>query len=273
MKLLSTHKSLERGVTLVELLVVISIIAVLAGLLLPVMSSVKIKGKVTETRKDMADLSGAISTYKADYSRMPVSSAAQDAANSAPFPSGGDFVYGTYGVAGYTGIGIATNNLPIWYEANNSELMLVLTATTQFPSSTNTVNANHVKNVRKTIFLNVKQVEGTKHGLGPDGVFRDPFLQPYIVTVDLNYDNFVAPGIYRYQVVSRKANTEGFNGLLHRDPVGVPNGGTDEFGLRNDHAIWSLGADGKFAPGLRADADGTVGAQKVKNSDNILSWN
>jgi len=272
MKHTRTHKRAERGVTLVELLVVISIIAVLAGLTLPVIGKVKIKGKITEARKDMADIGGAIATYKAEYSRMPVSTPAQNAANGAPFTWGGDFVFGTYGVLGYSGVGTATNNLPSGYEANNSEVMLVLTATEQFPTSTNTVNAGHAKNVRKTQFLNAKQAEGTQSGLGDDGVFRDPFLQPYIITLDLNYDDFVAPAVYRFQSVSQQSGTSGFYGLLHRDPVNVPLGNTDDYGLRNDFAIWSVGPDGKFHQSVRADGEGTISGQKVINSDNILSW-
>ncbi|MGB0583086.1 MAG: type II secretion system protein [Limisphaerales bacterium] len=272
MKQTSTHEPAIQGVTLVELLVVISIISVLAGLLLPVMGKVIIKRKVTEATKDIGDIRGGIAAYKADYSRMPVSTAAQNAANGAPFSSGGDFVFGTHGVLGYSGVGVATNNLPSGYEANNSELMLVLTASEQFPSSTNTVNSGHAKNVRKTLFLNAKQVSGTQPGLGPDGVFRDPFLQPYIITLDLNYDDFVAPGIYRYQSVSQQAGTTGYYGLLHRDPVNVPLGNSDEYGLRSDVAIWSVGPDGKFHQSIRADSEGAISGQKVINSDNILSW-
>ena len=152
-------------------------------------------------------------------------------------------MYGTYGVAAYSGVGVATNNLPSGYEANNSEIMLVLTATEQFPTSTNTVNSGHAKNVRKTIFLNAKQASGTQPGIGPDGVFRDPFLQPYIVTLDLNYDDFIAPAVYRFQAVSQQSGTTGFNGLLHRDPVNTPTGNTDDYGLRNDVAIWSAGPE------------------------------
>ncbi len=268
-------KAFKRGFTLIELLVVISIIAVLAGLLLPVLSSAKIKARIAQTRKEMNDIKGSITVYRSDYSRMPNSTgtpSAQNSSSSAPTgnASAQDFIYGTYGVPSYSG-NTVTNRLPNGYEANNSEVMLILTATEQFPSSTNTVNANHAKNIRKTIYLNARQVEGTQAGVGSDGVYRDPFIKPYIITLDLNYDNFVAPGIYRYQGVSQKSGTEGYNGLLYRSPTfnaSLPH----EFGLRDSVAVWSMGPDGKFADTLKANADGVVGGEKVKNSDNILSW-
>lgn len=272
MKLTRHIKLRQRGMTLIELLVVISIIAVLAGLLLPAMSGVKIKAKIAQARKDMQDFKQSISVYRSDYSRMPTSTGAQGAANDASASAADkDFAYGSYGVAGFDSAAILNDALPGW-EANNSELVLILTASTTFPdmNATNAVvNANHVKNVRKNQYLTAKQVTGSQHGIGSDGVFRDPWLKPYIVTLDLNYDNFVAPIKYRKNSMSQASGTKGLNGLLDRDANAAT---ADEFGIRDSISVWSLGPDGKYSVTIKANEEGVVSGQKIDNSDNILSW-
>ena len=266
---LTRHSNLrQRGMTLIELLVVISIIAVLAGMLLPAMSGAKKRAQIMKARKDMSDFKLSITVYRSDYSRMPTSTGAQGSANSGATAATKDFAYGSYGVAGFQSAAV-TNNLPTLYEANNSELALILTSTTAFPTSTNIVNVNHVKNVRKTQYLTAKQVTGAQHGIGSDGVFRDPWLNPYIVTLDLNYDNFVAPIRYRYQSMSQASGAQGLLGLLDRDPN---NADVNEFGVRDSVAIWSLGPDKKYDATIKANTAGVVGNQKVSNSDNIVSW-
>jgi prepilin-type N-terminal cleavage/methylation domain-containing protein len=59
------------GFTLVELLVVISIIAVLAAFTVPVLSSVKRRQYISHTQAEMAQLATAIDNYKAAYGFYP----------------------------------------------------------------------------------------------------------------------------------------------------------------------------------------------------------
>jgi prepilin-type N-terminal cleavage/methylation domain-containing protein len=59
------------GFTLVEILVVISIIAILAGMLLPVISSVRQRGQVTATVLEIQNLKNAIEGYKQKFGDYP----------------------------------------------------------------------------------------------------------------------------------------------------------------------------------------------------------
>src|SRR5690349_17998675 len=82
----------RRAFTLVELLVVIAIIAILAGLLLPVLVKVKQQAKVRQARLEVEKLATAIIQYENAYSRYPVLKEVMDYANDPTRKD--DFTYG-----------------------------------------------------------------------------------------------------------------------------------------------------------------------------------
>ena len=101
------------------------------------------------------------------------------------------------------------------YEANNQGLNLILTSSqlNQFPSATSTVNEAHARNTQKKPFLQVNRATATNPGLGFDAVFRDPWGNPYIITLDSDNDGFVQPALYRLDAVSQASGDRGLMGL------------------------------------------------------------
>src|SRR5689334_18236444 len=95
------------GFTLIELLVVIAIIAILAAILLPALSSAKLKEQKIRASRQVAEIAFAINKYEADYNHIPISSAAL----SSEAVKGDDFTYGT-------AIVFASGS----YRADNSEI-------------------------------------------------------------------------------------------------------------------------------------------------------
>ena len=242
--------------TLIELLVVISIIGVLAGLILPAVGNVKKKARDVQAKKDMADIKGAISVYQHDYSRLPASQAAGTVVNAANQSS--DFTFGTTG-SGY-GTNIYNNN-NVGYQDGNRELMVILTTSSYAGYTPHASVQNDLRNPRKTGYFNAKSSGGSGatagKGLGTDGVMRDPWGNPYVIALDLNYDGWVSNSVYNHNTLN--------NGVTPATGL-VPQGtaGTHTWALKDAVMIFSFGADGSFDTGTQANVD--------PNKDNVLSW-
>ena len=159
--------------------------------------------------EDLSGIGGAIQTFRAEYGYWPVSPATASLTNR-------DFTFGTVGTGARC---VITNGFG--KEANNSEIVRILTA----------VDENgHLRNPRKNVYLNAKFVRATNSpGIGPDFVYRDPWGNPYIITLDLNGDGQCDDCIYH---------------------------------VKGGFSIWSFGPDGKASvselPGLGVNKDNVV---------------
>ena len=247
------------------MLVVIAVISTLAALLLPVLAGAKKAAQKKQAAIEISQIVAAIQQYDSVYGRFPVSAAAQAAAAQ----GNGDFTYGAAlqlpDGSSYT---LLVNK---YYAMSNCEVIAILMNFTNYPNNSSqfTVNTNYQKNPQQTLFLNAKmsgwdpsQPGPPVSGVGNDLVYRDPWGNPYIITMDLNYDEQCQDAFYcltRVSSTSPPANpTSGINGLIN------PDGTPLNYRCHAKVMVWSAGPDGKIDPNAAAN----TGA----NKDNIISW-
>lgn len=193
---------------------------------------------IPKTFAESRTLRTATTHFKSEYGFFPVAKATIQRC----LDTDTDF---TFGIPESSGL---TNT-----HSGNSEIMIVLLAREQLPN-------RELQNSRKIVFMDLKQARSTSDsGLGPDGVYRDPWGNPYIITLDLNGDGYCEDALYSRPAVS--SNTVGKQGARRFESAGA---NPDSFYLKTEMMIWSMGPDGT--------ADPNTPAGQGTNSDNILSW-
>jgi type II secretory pathway pseudopilin PulG len=180
-------RRVDQAFTLLELLILIVVLALFVGLLMPEggrPAKTNAKGKVAQSEE--ANMVAAIDQYYAEYNSLPASSNAMAAAGT------NDFTFGTIaktpeGRGQISSVVIYTPGENA-YQNYNSEVIAILRDDNFWPEQRK--GASHVYNPQQTPFFSAPTARDTNSpGIGPDDVLRDPWGNPYIITLDLNKDN------------------------------------------------------------------------------------
>ncbi len=235
------------GFTLIELLTVITIIAVLIGLLFPVIGSVMNGARKTQAAAEETRIVNAVNSYKTEYGQLPINTAQQGGAS---YPAYSDTVDGDP-AGGYP----------------NACLFDVLRAIPDtIPISSNGVNSynnpNNALNTKQVVYF---QAPNAKNPAQPSGGF---LTQPYTTPTATNHPGYgmiagslVDPWGNEYIIFLDANGDNDLNSMFVRiyanynPPLLGPSGAVQ---------VTSMGPDGIL---------GTTGKKSVgPGIDDIISW-
>ncbi len=247
------------GFTLVEILTVIAIIGILSAMLLVVVNRAQEHAREVKARLETQQILLAITEYEQTYSHFPVSSAVQQSG----------LANVTYGGAynNASGQSWPPTPVPANYVAGNSDIMSILLDLTNFPGGGPTANANYQKNSRQEVYLSAKMTgDASSPGVGTDLNYRDPWGNPYIISIDLNADNKCEDLFYGVPAVSSSTGATGGSGLngLAQQPDGY-------YAFHGNVMVWSMGPNGPFNHSQSSFNTNAL-ATDPANKHHILSW-
>jgi prepilin-type N-terminal cleavage/methylation domain-containing protein len=249
----------SKGLTLIEILTVVAIIAILAAILLPVLARQKINAKAKLAKLDCATIAQAVTQYNMDnIGRFPTKPGEE--MNTV----GSDI---TFSVHDDSSRGRAPHN---------SDIMIILSALEGLGDNSD-VNIGHGRNIKKFNYLGAKMTDTEGNpGMGPNGMYRDPFGNPYVVTIDRNGDDKCWDWLYGDKNVSGTGPDHDKDGPgPDNNPEigahGLMRVGDDDanygYVLMGKAMVWSAGPDQGIANGESA----LKGCNNA-NADNIIGW-
>ena len=167
------------------------------------------------------------------------------------------------------------------YVTSNTDVIAILMDYTNYPNAASpgtlipTVNTNYQKNPLQHTFLSAKTSGDTNSpGVGNDLQYRDPWGNPYIITMDLNEDNKCEDPFYASPYVSSSSGAAGGPGV-----TGLNYQTDGSYAFHGNVMVWSMGPNGPFNhspssfyyPGA-ADPAGGSWALDAQNKNHVLSW-
>lgn len=160
----------HRYFTLVELLTVIAVIAILAGIAIPVVVGMQAKGRETSARADMNSIKMALTQFKADYSIWPVAPASGDTLLRAKFKS--------------------EDSGDKYKDSQNDSMIAELTTFNTAPKDgAPDPKTSFTYNTKRRKYLDAPAKPVTPVAGGSAGFMKlDPWGRRYNIAIDTNYD-------------------------------------------------------------------------------------
>jgi len=165
----------SNGFTLIEVLTVIAIITVLAGLLFPAISGSIQKGKSAVARADVKAIETAVKQYQTEYGKLPLINGDQGTANDKYFNT----------------------------SASNEQYFLIDWLKGTAPAAR--VWALDEVNPRRVQFLDIP---GRKNALSTEGYFQDPWGTVYTIVIDKDYNRDIEGIPIPLSVIARSAGPD-----------------------------------------------------------------
>jgi prepilin-type N-terminal cleavage/methylation domain-containing protein len=169
----------ERAFTLIEILVVMTLIAILVGIGVPAFTSVMEQARKTQAKNEEQQIVAAVNAYYTEYGKYPL-----------PAGAAADTIYGSGGTS-------------------NGELFYTLRAV-----AGGTMNAADAANPRKIVFIQPpvsKDQTNPRSGIKTTtSVWYDPWGSPYNVEIDGDYNNQITTNPYTDQPGGQPLN----NGVI-----------------------------------------------------------
>ena len=223
--------------TLTELLVVIGIIVLLAGLMIPAVMSSKTKGQITQAKADMAAIKMALTAVERDYKtilRVNNSYDVRAASGSSDMDKNAvGYNSNSVYVVRYDGSSTAETNC---YNA----LIRELTVPREISG---TKNFNH-RNIK---YLDPREDYNTSDD---STLWRDPWGNPYTILINTNSADMVYLRYNNSNVQSAPANRDSNNNMI----------------LRGKVFVYSWGPNGEDNDSFNADNGG------FSHTDDVRGW-